>query len=122
MTYNSRLAQELGSWADDVAAGSSIHRLLYEAYFVHDQNLASIDRLTEIAAQAGLPSNEARDVLESRRYKSQVDADWQRSRSLGITGVPTYLARDQVIIGAQSVDVLSSFLHDLGAPPQNQPD
>ena len=34
MTYNSRLAQELGAWADTQEGGEAIHDALYIAYFV----------------------------------------------------------------------------------------
>jgi len=43
MTYNSRLAQELGMWADSLdglANGKALHKELYRTYFVLDQNLA----------------------------------------------------------------------------------
>jgi predicted DsbA family dithiol-disulfide isomerase len=33
-TYNSRLAQELGSWADTQPGGGAIHDALFKAYFV----------------------------------------------------------------------------------------
>lgn len=121
MTYNSRLAQELGTWADAISPSSSIHQLLYQAYFVHDQNLADAAGLVDIAVQAGLPESEARDVIESRRYQAQVDADWQRSRQLGVTGVPTYLVQDQRVVGAQSYDVLAQLVMAAGAQPRDTP-
>ena len=121
MTYNSRLAQELGTWADEISPSSSIHKLLYQAYFVHDQNLADTAVLVDIAVQAGLPENDARDVLDSRRYQARHDADWQRSRELGVTGVPTYLAQDQRAVGAQAYDVLAQLVTAAGAQPRNTP-
>ena len=121
MTYNSRLAQELGTWADAISPSSSIHRLLYQAYFVDDRNLADIAVLVDIAVQAGLPESEARDVIESRRYQAQVDSDWQRSRELGVTGVPTYLAQDQRVVGAQSYEVLAQLVMAAGAQPRDTP-
>jgi len=38
-TYNSRLAQELGKWADTQAGGGAIHDALYRAYFVDARNI-----------------------------------------------------------------------------------
>ena len=33
MTYNSRLAQELGTWADTQSGGELIHEAIYKSYF-----------------------------------------------------------------------------------------
>ena len=73
-TYNSRLAQELGTWAETQAGGEAIHDALFKAYFVTGRNIGDIEVLVEIAAQVGLPPDEARTVLEERRCKDAVDA------------------------------------------------
>ncbi|MDA0827863.1 MAG: DsbA family oxidoreductase, partial [Proteobacteria bacterium] len=40
MTYNSRLAQELGAWADaETDHGDALHNKLFEAYFVRNDNI-----------------------------------------------------------------------------------
>ena len=90
MTYNSRLAQELARWAETQPGGDAIHDALFRAYFVDRLNIAQIDTLIQVCQQVGLPSDEAQSVLESRRYMDAVDADWQRSMDLGVTGVPTF--------------------------------
>src|SRR5215468_5285811 len=91
-TYNSRLAQELGKWADTQTGGEAIHDALYRDYFVEARNIGDPEILVEIAASVGLPAEEARQVLAERRFKDAVDADWARSREYGITGVPTFVA------------------------------
>lgn len=48
-TYNSRLAQELGAWADTQPGGEAIHDALYRAYFVDAVNISDVDALIEIA-------------------------------------------------------------------------
>ena len=44
-TYNSRLAQELASWADTQSGGRAIHKALFKAYFV----ASSLNRVGEIS-------------------------------------------------------------------------
>ena len=110
MTYNSRLAQELGKWSDTQDGGSAIHTALFRAYFVDDKNLADIDVLVDIAAGVGLDANVARQVLEQRTFSPQVDQDWQMARELGITGVPTFLAANQALVGCQPYDVLEKYI------------
>jgi predicted DsbA family dithiol-disulfide isomerase len=43
MTYNSRLAQELGSWAETQPGGEAIHDALFKAYFVDGRNIGDPD-------------------------------------------------------------------------------
>ena len=118
MTYNSRLAQELAKWAEGRAGGEDIHDALYRAYFVEGVNIAGIDALVLIAERAGLASAEARAVLESRRYGAEVDADWRRSRELGITGVPTFVAGNHAVVGAQPYPALERLVIAAGASPE----
>ena len=106
-TYNSRLAQELGKWAD---SQPGIHDALYRAYFVDGRNIGDVDVLVEIAQSVGLPADEARDVLERRAYQAEVDADWARSRAIGITGVPTFVAGGYGVVGAQPYETLELLL------------
>src|SRR5262245_62995181 len=74
MTYNSRLAQELGKWADTQSGGEAIHDALFRAYFVEARDISNIDVLLEIAQQVGLPVDGAREVLEKRTFKDAIDA------------------------------------------------
>ena len=110
MTYNSRLAQELAKWAESLPCGERIHDALFRAYFVDQVNLAVVENLVSIAEQVGLPAQDARRVLEHRDCQSAVDSDWQRSRELRITGVPTFVLGNQGLVGAQPYERLEEFL------------
>ncbi len=114
-TYNSRLAQELGKWADTQPGGEAIHDKLYRAYFVEAKNIGDIDVLVDIAASAGLPPEEARAVLTERRFKDEVDADWSKSHAYGVTGVPTFVAARYGVVGAQPYEVLEQLVQRAGA-------
>ena len=114
-TYNSRLAQELGKWADTRPGGEAIHAALYKAYFVEARNIGDPDILVEIAQSVGLPGEEARAVLTERRFKDAVDADWAKSRQWGVTGVPTFVAARYGVVGAQPYEVLEQLLDKAGA-------
>jgi len=114
-TYNSRLAQELGKWADTQPGGEAIHDLLYKAYFVEAKNLADIDLLVSIAERVGLPADEARAVLTERRFKDAVDADWAKSHQYGVTGVPTFVAEMRGVVGAQPYEVIERLVQEAGA-------
>ena len=115
MTYNSHLAQELAKWAETQPAGDAIHDALFRAYFVDGRNIALVDILIQVAVQAGLPEDEAGDILESRRFKEAVDTDWQRSKELGVTGVPTFVGGDRAVVGTRSYEELEALVISAGA-------
>jgi len=114
-TYNSRLAQELGKWADTQPGGEAIHDALYKAYFVDARNIGDPEILVEIAQSVGLPAEEAHAVVTERRFKDAVDADWAKSREWGVTGVPTFVAARYGVVGAQPYAVLEELLDKAGA-------
>ena len=114
-TYNSRLAQELGTWADTQQGGDALHDALYRAYFVDARNIGDPAVLLDVVAAVGLPVDAARAVLDERRFKDAVDADWEKSRQYGVTGVPTFVAERHGVVGAQPYEVLVQLLDTVGA-------
>ena len=110
MTYNSRLAQELGAWADTQPGGEAIHDALFRAYFVDATNIGDPEVLVDIAKSVGLPADKAREVLEKRTYKDAIDADWQKSHQYGVTGVPTFVVGNRGVVGAQPYEVLEELV------------
>ena len=117
-TYNTRLAQELAKWADSQPGFDGIHDALYKAYFVSGRNLGDIQVLVDIAQSVGLSGDVAREVLTRRTYNDAVDADWQKVRLYGITGVPSFVAGGYKVVGAQPYDVLAGQLRTAGAQPR----
>ena len=111
-TYNSRLAQELGKWADTQPGGEAFHDAMFRAYFVEARDISQPAVLLEIARQVGLSIDSAREVLEKRTFKDAVDADWKLSRQYGITGVPTFVVGRRGVVGAQPYEVLEQLVRD----------
>ena len=114
MTYNSRLAQELGAWADTQPGGEAIHDALFRAYFVDAKNIGDPEVLVEIAAAVGLPADAAREVIEKRTHKGAIDADWQKSHQYGVTGVPTFVIGRNGVVGAQPYEALEELVKRAG--------
>jgi predicted DsbA family dithiol-disulfide isomerase len=118
MTYNSRLAQELGKWADTQPGGEAIHDALFRAYFVEARDISRPEVLLEIAERVGLSAEGAREVLERRTFKEAVDADWALSREYGITGVPTFVAGRYGVVGAQPYEALEELVRKAASRPE----
>ncbi len=117
-TYNSRLAQELGKWADTQPGGEALHDAIYRGYFVDKRNVGDVDVLLDIVKAVGLSVDAAREVLETRSFKEAIDADWAKSHQYGVTGVPTFVAGGHGVVGAQPYEAIAHMLTEIGAEPR----
>jgi predicted DsbA family dithiol-disulfide isomerase len=120
MTYNSRLAPELGKWADTQPGGEALHDALFRAYFVEARDISQPAVLLEIVGRVGLPLDGAREVLEQRSFKEAIDRDWELSRRYGITGVPTFVAGRHGVVGAQPYEVLEQLVKQAASPADTE--
>lgn len=118
MTYNSRLAQELGLWAESQGKADCFHRAAFLAYFRDGINLALPTALIPLAEGCGLSAAEAQQVVRTRSLAETVDREWQTSRKLGITAVPTILFAGHRLTGFQPYDRVKQLL-DLGSAIPN---
>ena len=60
MVYNSRLAQEIGLWAQACGQAHQFHDAAFKAYFVDDRNLADKAVILDLVASAGLDVAQAK--------------------------------------------------------------
>jgi predicted DsbA family dithiol-disulfide isomerase len=110
MTFNSRLAQELAKWAEAQPGGEAIHDALFRAYFVDGRNIGEPEVLIEVVKQLNLDEVQARNVIENRTHRAAVDADWEKSRRYGVTGVPTFVMGGRGLVGAQPYEALEALV------------
>jgi predicted DsbA family dithiol-disulfide isomerase len=118
MTYNSRLAQELGKFAEQQQQGDMFHNAAFRAYFADGLNIGLISTLTELGAAVGLPRETTREVLEKRLFKEAVDKDWTRSHQMGVTAVPTFMMNGMSLVGAQPYEKLAQMVKAQGVNRQ----
>ncbi len=71
--------------------------------------------LIDLVAEAGLDVGDAKKALEARSFKEVVDADWNKSKQYGVTGVPTFVASGYGVVGAQPYETLEALLDKVGA-------
>jgi predicted DsbA family dithiol-disulfide isomerase len=110
MTFNSRLAQELGKWAENQGRGDAFHHAVFLAYFERGENIARQPVLLQICSAVGLDPAAAQAVMDQRSYREAVDRDWHRSSQMGITAVPTFVLNGQRLVGAQSYAELEGMV------------
>ena len=113
-TYNSRLAQEVGAWAETMQKNTPIHDNFFEAYFVKGLNIGLEEVILDVVSNSGLDINEARSVIKDRTFKKNIDEDWKKSNEYGVTGVPTFVYSGQSLVGAQPYENLEQFLNHFG--------
>jgi predicted DsbA family dithiol-disulfide isomerase len=109
-TYNSRLAQELGKWAESKNAGDAFHAEAFKVYFVDGKNIDRLPVLLDLAESAGLNREEAESVILNRTFKKAVDEDWALSGENDIKAVPTFIMMNDRLVGAQSYSALEKWL------------
>ena len=114
MTYNTRLAQELGAWAETQGKGDEFHNAVFRAYFVDGKNIGQASVLIDVAGSIGFPEGEAQKVLEGRAFREVVDFDWARCRRMGVTAVPTAVIGRQAVIGAQPYQAFEELMRVCG--------
>ena len=115
-TYNSRLAQELGKWAEGKGKGDEYHDAVFRAYFVDGKNIAKTDVLMGLAKAVGLHEHEAGEAIQTRSFRESVDSDWALAEEMGISCVPTFALNDRTVVGAQPYEALEQFLRENGVP------
>lgn len=94
-------------------AGALVERL-YRAYFHDGANIAEADTLRSTAADVGLDTEWASEVLGSDRAVDAVREDQAEALELAITGVPAVAYQGAVLIpGAQEVDTMVRVLSRL---------
>ncbi len=120
-TFNSRLAQELGKWAESNGKGDPFHHAVFKAFFADRINIAEISALKDIAASVGLPRDEADAVIVKRTCKADVDEDWSLSQKNGITAVPTFVINNERLVGAQPYEELERFMEKTGVKKRTVP-
>jgi predicted DsbA family dithiol-disulfide isomerase len=91
-------------------------RALFAAHFTEGRDLRDRDTLVALAAEVGLPADEARAYLESGAGAADVAESQETAQEYGITGVPFYVFNDRYgLSGAQPTDVFLEVLDTVQA-------
>jgi predicted DsbA family dithiol-disulfide isomerase len=115
---NSRQAHEIGYLAEEKGLGDAYHRAVFKAYFAQARNIGDAEVLAEIGAETGMARDEILEVLQSGRYRAEVDRATADAFERGIRSVPNYIfASGKGFSGAQPYQV---FLNAVDAASRAQ--
>lgn len=114
--YNTFDAHRLLHWAELEGRQHELKSALFAAYFTDGRNPSDREVLVDIASQAGLDPERAREVLDSGRYADDVRQREQFFGQLGISAVPSVIINDKYLIqGGQPVEVFEQALRQIAA-------
>lgn len=117
-------AHRLIRWAatGGPAVQTDVVRLLFKANFEEGRNVGDHAVLLDIAEQAGLERPVIAALLPSDADKDAVKQEIDLAREMGVSGVPCFILDQQyAVMGAQSVDVLTSALREIAAMKTGHP-
>ncbi len=117
--WNTFDAHRLLFWAGlegPPGAQRALKRALLKAYHGDDRNIASHEVLVELAAEAGLPRDRAREVLERAEFANEVRQAERFWQEVGIHSVPAVIVdRKHLIAGGQPSAVFEQALRQIAA-------
>lgn len=88
---NTVKAHELLHFAKAQGAQLPMAERLMAAYFTEGRHVGRVDDLVDLAGEAGLDADAAREALESGQYLPAVRADQAQAQAYGIQGVPFFV-------------------------------
>lgn len=113
---NTRRSHALIAFAAGSGQQGELKRRVLSAYFAEGRDIGAPDTLVDIAREAGLDAEAARQALDDATLHARIEALEQQARSWDINGVPTFIfARRFAFSGAQPLAV---FLQALDAAAQ----
>jgi predicted DsbA family dithiol-disulfide isomerase len=88
-----------------------VKEALLEAYFTDARNVADHDVLREVAVAAGLDAARVDEVLASREFEQDVQADIAQAQAYGASGVPFFVIDQKYgVSGAQPAEAFTQVL------------
>ncbi|MGX9461993.1 DsbA family oxidoreductase [Shewanella sp. A14] len=112
--YNTLLAHQLLYWAAESGKQTELKLALFNSYFTDQKNPDDIEVLIDAASLVGLDTNEARAVLNDKRFEASVKEEEQLWISRGIQAVPAIVFNQQYLVsGAQEPDTIAELITKL---------
>lgn len=102
---NARPAAEYAQCAQEQGKFWAMHDGIFAA-----QSQLSVEKLKEVAAQAGVDTAKLDECLASGRIGQQIDEDMRKAQEVGVQGTPSFYVNGQSFAGNPTVDGLSQAI------------
>jgi predicted DsbA family dithiol-disulfide isomerase len=107
---NSRLSLEASEFAKSRNLFESMHKALYDAYFLDKKNIGDVNIILELGETAGIDRNQLEECLLGRSMSGQIEENKELAAKYGVLGVPTLILGTFPIHGNQSLDTLRHII------------
>lgn len=117
--YDSLPAHEAAEWAHDRYSPEQeeeFRRAIFAAYFAHGRNIGDPAVLEALASTIGLDGADLRRALVEHQYRERVQAQFVEARETGVDGVPTIVAGQYAVVGAQPYAIFERLMEVIGEP------
>ena len=109
-------AHRLLRWASEQDLSHDMAQRLFEAYFEEGLDIGDRAVLAQLAEDVGLSGEDVASLLATDTDVEPIRAGFQRSRDIGVRGVPTLIFQSQwAIAGVQPIESLVAVLDQLQA-------
>lgn len=118
--WNTFDAHRLLHWAEleGLEHQLALKKALFKAHFTHGENPSDADVLVRLAAEAGLSTDRAREILASDEYADATRQREQQFLDAGIHSVPAIILNHRHLIsGGQPVEVFERALRQVAGSP-----
>jgi predicted DsbA family dithiol-disulfide isomerase len=107
----SRPALVLEKYAQTQGKGAAFHVAAMRAYWEQGKDIGDTAALRATAEEVGLNTKDFEDILASKGFNEQVNADREMAHAYGLTGVPALIFADHyLVMGAQPYQVLKQVV------------
>jgi predicted DsbA family dithiol-disulfide isomerase len=112
---NSLTAHRIIHLAKAKKLGDEMEEIFFKAYFTDGKDLNNAQTLIELGIQAGLDSNEVKEVVENENlYLNDVKDDIKEAKEIGVQGVPFFVFdRKYAVSGAQPVEAFVNTIKEV---------
>ena len=107
---NSRLALQIAEFAKEKGKFKEYHEAVFRAYWQEGKDIGHREQLFSLAVQADLDLEELESYLESGKATDKLSQHLQEVRDYGISGVPTFVIGNKIVVGAHPYEVLEKVL------------
>jgi len=102
---NSRLALYISEFARKNGKFDEFHVLVLDTFWKEGKDIGDLSLLLELAESIGLNKEELSDYIKSDEPVNKLREALEKLGGYGISGVPTFLIGDRIVVGAQPYEV-----------------
>ncbi|HKQ98671.1 MAG TPA: thioredoxin domain-containing protein [Candidatus Polarisedimenticolia bacterium] len=100
---------ETAAMASECADEQGKYWEMHKAMFGNQSKLAAAD-LVETAGNVGMDKDKFKGCLDSGKFRTEVQKDFQDGQKAGVSGTPTFFINGVMIVGARDVNSFSEII------------